>query len=58
MKVNFWKLLSAKWLISIGLTATFIYLCVIGVVEPELFIPIYTMVVGTYFGQSVANKNK
>lgn len=58
MKANFWKLMSAKWLISISLTGTFIYLCVQGLVKPELFIPIYTMVVGTYFGQSVANKPK
>lgn len=58
MKPNFKKLLSAKWLISIALTGTFIYMCVIGIVEPELFISIYTMVVGTYFGQSVANKKQ
>jgi len=56
MKKAFIGLLSIKRLIALMLTATFIYLCVIGLIKPELFIPIYTMVVGTYFGQSITNE--
>lgn len=58
MKTELKKLLSAKWLMSIGLTGTFIYMCVVGRISAELFIPIYTMIVGTYFGQSIATRKQ
>lgn len=58
MKKALIGLLSIKRLIALMLTVTFIYLCVIGLIKPEMFIPIYTMVVGTYFGQSISSDKK
>jgi hypothetical protein len=47
-------LLSVKRLIALALTLTFVYLSIVGVVDADKFIPIYTLIVGYYFGQSTA----
>lgn len=55
--MNWNKFLSAKWLISICLTLVFCYLALSGKITSEQFMAAYMMVVGVYFGQSVAKKN-
>lgn len=55
--MKFSKLLSAKWLISIAMTLVFCYLALAGKITSEQFMAAYMMVVGVYFGQSVAKKN-
>jgi len=55
--MNWNKFLSAKWLISIAMTLVFCYLALIGKITAEQFMAAYMMVVGVYFGQSVAKKN-
>jgi len=47
-------LLSVKRLIALALTGTFVYLSVTGTIDAEKFVPIYTLVVGYYYGQSTA----
>lgn len=54
MKWN--KLLSAKWIISILTTLVFCYLSVVRAITAEQFMTVFVMVVGFYFGQSVAKK--
>ena len=51
-------LLSVKRLIALSLTATFVYLSIIGVIDADKFIPIYTLIVGYYFGQSTVKESK
>jgi hypothetical protein len=51
-------LLSVKRLIALGLTLGFLYLSVAGKIAPEQYIPIYTMIIGYYFGQSTVNGAK
>ena len=41
-------------LISILLTITFCYLTIIGNISNEQFIPIFSMIIGYYFGKSTA----
>lgn len=50
MKDRLDKLLQIKSIVTIILTLVFSYLCLFGVVQPELFIPIYTTIIGFYFG--------
>ena len=51
------KLIDVKSIITFALTAAFIYLAVKGEVKPEVFMTIYTVVVGFYFGTQ-HDKNK
>jgi len=44
------KLLKVKTLITLPLTATFIYLAVTKVVDPKEFVALYMVIVGFYFG--------
>lgn len=44
------KLIDVKTLVTFALTAAFVYLAIIGKVEPQIFMTIYTMVIGFYFG--------
>lgn len=44
------KLIDVKTIVTFALTAAFVYLSIIGEVKPEIFMTIYTMVVGFYFG--------
>jgi len=48
------KLLEVRKLIALSVTLTFIYLSVIGIIGATEFIPIFTMIVGYYFGKSTA----
>lgn len=44
------KLIDVKTLVTFALTAAFVYLAVTGQIEPQVFLTIYTMVIGFYFG--------
>ncbi|MCQ2465727.1 MAG: hypothetical protein MJ095_09105 [Oscillospiraceae bacterium] len=44
------NLLTVKSLITFALTAAFVYLSVTGDIKPDIFMTIYTVVVGFYFG--------
>ena len=51
------KLIDVKTLVTFALTAAFVYLAVLGKIEPQIFMAIYTMIIGFYFGTQ-AEKNK
>lgn len=51
------KLIDVKTLVTFALTAAFVYLAIIGKIQPEIFMTIYTMVIGFYFGTQ-HEKNK
>lgn len=44
------KLIDVKTLVTFALTAAFVYLSVIEKIQPKIFMAIYTMVIGFYFG--------
>ena len=50
MKARLAKLIDVKTIVTFALTAAFVYLSVIGKIQPEIFMTIYTMVIGFYFG--------
>jgi hypothetical protein len=52
------KLIDVKTLVTFALTAAFVYLSVIGKIEPQIFMTIYTMVIGFYFGTQHEKNNK
>lgn len=47
------KLIDVKTIVTFALTAAFVYLAVIGKIEPQIFMTIYTMIIGFYFGSNV-----
>lgn len=57
MKTRIAKLVDVKTIVTFALTAVFSYLSVKEKIEPQLFMTIYTMVIGFYFGtQSAKNR--
>lgn len=50
MKGKIIKLLDVKTIVTFTLTAAFTYLSVRGKIEPQVFMTIYTMIIGFYFG--------
>lgn len=52
------KLMSGKWIMTVAFTATTCYLAWVGKIQADLFLPLTTMIVGAYFGQSVAKGDK
>jgi hypothetical protein len=52
------KLIDVKTLVTFALTAAFVYLSVIGKIEPQIFMTIYTMVIGFYFGTQHEKNNR
>ena len=53
------KLIDVKTMVTFALTAAFVYLSVIGKVEPQVFLTVYSTVIGFYFGtQSGKNKKE
>ena len=51
------KLIDVKTFVTFSLTATFVYLCVLDKVEPQIFLTIYSSVLGFYFGTQHEKKN-
>lgn len=45
---------SVRKIIALVLTGVFCYLSIIGTIKPTEFIPIFSMVLGYYFGKSTA----
>lgn len=45
---------SVRKIIALALTIVFCYLSIVGKIEPSEFIPIFSMVLGYYFGKSTA----
>lgn len=50
MKNKLAKLIDVKTIVTFTLTAAFTYLSVRGRIEPQIFMTIYTMIIGFYFG--------
>ena len=50
MKERLNKLLTIKSIVTILLTAVFCYLAVIGAINAELFMSVFVVVIGFYFG--------
>lgn len=50
MKERISKLLTIKSIVTILLTLVFCYLSVIGLISAELFMTIFVVVIGFYFG--------
>lgn len=44
------KLIDVKTIVTFALTGAFVYLSVCEKIEPQIFMTIYTMVIGFYFG--------
>lgn len=44
------KLIDVKTIVTFSLTAAFVYLAIKERIEPQIFMTIYTMVIGFYFG--------
>lgn len=57
MKERITKLIDVKTIVTFTLTAAFTYLSVRGKIEPQIFMTIYTMIIGFYFGTQ-HEKNK
>lgn len=57
MKEKITRLVDVKTIVTFTLTAAFVYLTVRGEVKPDIFLTIYSTVLGWYFG-SKALKNK
>lgn len=50
MKSRIAKLIDVKTIVTFTLTAAFTYLAVTKEIKPDIFMAIYTMVIGFYFG--------
>ena len=57
MKAKITKLIDVKTIVTFTLTAAFTYLSIRGKIEPQIFMTIYTMIIGFYFGTQ-HEKNK
>lgn len=58
MKEKFAKLIDVKSILTLLTTLVFCYLSIIGKITPEMFLTIFTIIVGFYFGvQSNKNNN-
>lgn len=50
MKKRFEKLIDVKSISTLLLTGVFCYLSIVGSISPELFMTIFTVVIGFYYG--------
>ena len=51
------KLIDVKTIVTFALTACFVYLSINGKIDPDVFMTIYTVIIGFYFGTQF-EKNK
>ncbi len=56
MKERLQKLLTVKSIVTIVLTAVFAYLAIIGAVDTEQYMTVFTVVIAFYFGTQVDKK--
>ena len=52
------NLLCIKSIVTLALTATFVYLCVNGAVSADMFLTIFTVVIGFYFGTQAEKRSQ
>lgn len=50
------KLINVKTIITILLTVVFCFLCITQVIGAELFMTVFTVVIGFYFGNQASSK--
>ena len=50
------KLINVKTIITILLTFVFCFLCITGVIGAELFMTVFTVVIGFYFGNQASKE--
>ena len=50
------NLLKIKSLVTLALTAAFVYLCIIGQISADQFLTIFTVVIAFYFGTQASRK--
>lgn len=50
MKEKIIKLIDVKTIVTFALTAVYVYLCVTDHIKSEVFMTVYTTVIGMYFG--------
>lgn len=55
-KEKFAKLINVKTIITILLTIVFCVLCLTGVIGAELFMTVFTVVIGFYFGNQASKE--
>lgn len=58
MKEKIAKLIEVKKIIALLFSITFVAMAFMGMITNEQFIPLITMVIGYYFGQSTAKGTK
>lgn len=58
MKDRFSKLLTVKSIVTLVLTMVFSYLSITKVISADLFMTIFTVIIGFYFGTQNEKKNK
>lgn len=58
MKEKIIKLIDVKTIVTFSLTAVFIYLSVTDRIKSDIFMTIYTSIVGMYFGVQTAKNKK
>jgi hypothetical protein len=56
MREKLAKLINVKSIVTIALTASFVYLSVIGKITPEMFMTVFVSVIGFYFGTQSQKK--
>lgn len=52
------NLLKIKSIVTLSLTAAFVYLCVIGRVSTDQFITLFTVVISFYFGTQTTRRDE
>ena len=52
------KLIDVKTIVTFALTAAFVYLAILGKIEPQVFLTVYSTVIGFYFGTQAEKNNK
>lgn len=56
MKERLLKLLSVKSIVTILLTLVFCYLSCVGLINPEQFMTVFTVVIAFYYGTQAGKK--
>ena len=50
------KLIDVKSIVTLFLTGVFCYLSIVGIISPELFMTVFTVVIAFYFGTQATKK--
>lgn len=58
MKERFAKLLTVKSIVTIALTAVFAALALLGRIEPNQFMTVFTVIIAFYFGTQTEKKSR